>query len=272
VLIVGERINTSRKNIRKAVEERNAAFIQEEARKQMASGATMIDVNAGTSVTSEIEDLKWLVNVVQEAVKAPLCIDSPNPAALAAALPLHKNGQPMINSITAESARLAAILPLVKKYDTLVVGLAMGDSGMPSGVDDRLAAVRAIASAVRKEGLPLSKVYYDPVICPVSTKQTEADAAVQTVRYIMTNAAEGRELAGAHTICGLSNVSFGLPKRVLINRTYLTLMMAAGIDGLIIDPTEPQMINTYYATRVLLGKDDFCMEYITADREGKLGQ
>lgn len=270
MLIVGERINTSRKSIRKAVEERNAAFIQEEARKQAAAGATHIDVNAGSSVSCEIEDLKWLVNVVQEAVSLPLCIDSPNPEALAAALPLHKNGQPMINSITAEAARLNAVLPLITKYDTLVVGLAMGDSGVPDGVQDRITAVKAIAAAVKGAGIPLSRVYFDPVICPVSTKPGDAMAAVETVRWIMANAAEGMELAGAHTICGLSNVSFGLPRRILINRTYLTMMMMAGIDGLIIDPTEPQMIQSYLATRVLLGKDEYCMEYIAAEREGKL--
>jgi 5-methyltetrahydrofolate--homocysteine methyltransferase len=270
VLIVGERINTSRKHIRKAVEERNVAYIQEEARKQEAAGATLIDVNAGTSVTTEIADLKWLVSVVQEAVKAPLCIDSPNPSALAEALPLHRNGQPMINSITAERARLAAILPLVKKYDSLVVGLAMGDSGMPNGREERLAAVRAIAAAVKGEGLSLSQVYFDPVICPVSTKQTEPVAAVEAVRYITDHAGDGQELAGAHTICGLSNVSFGLPKRNLLNRAYLALMLAAGIDGLIIDPTEPQMMATYFAAKAVLGRDEFCMEYIAAERQKRL--
>jgi 5-methyltetrahydrofolate--homocysteine methyltransferase len=146
----------------------------------------------------------------------------------------------------------------------------MGDSGMPNGVAERLAAVRAIAAGMKKEGLALSKVYFDPVICPVSTKQTEPDAAVQTVRYITANAGEGQEFAGAHTTCGLSNVSFGLPKRNLLNRTYLVLMMAAGIDGLIVDPTEPQMMATYLAARALLAKDDFCMEYIAAERQGRL--
>jgi cobalamin-dependent methionine synthase I len=270
VLIVGERINTSRKHIRKAVEERNAAYIQEEARKQEAAGATMIDVNAGTSVTTEVDDLKWLVSVVQEAVKVPLCIDSPNPAALAAALPLHKNGQPMINSVTAETARISAVLPLVRKYDTLVVGLAMGDGGMPNGFEDRMASVKTIAAAVRKEGMPLSKVYFDPVICPVSTKQTEPAAALQTVRYIMANSGEGQEFEGAHTTCGLSNVSFGLPKRGLLNKAYMVMMMAAGIDGLIIDPTEPQMMPLLLASRAVLGKDEYCMEYIAAEREGRL--
>jgi len=264
VLIVGERINTSRKHIRKAVEKRDVKYIQNEAKTQVEAGATFVDVNSGTSVAKETEDLKWLVQVVQEAVSVPLCIDSPSATALAAALPFHKNGQPLINSITAEKQRIAEILPLVKQYNALVVGLAMGDGGMPSGFGDRKKAVLTILEACEKAGVSRDRIYFDPVICPVSTKQSEGMAAVETVRFIMT------ELKGAHTTCGLSNISFGLPERTNLNRTFLALMMAAGLDGVIMDPTEPGMMSTLLATNVLLGKDEFCMDYIRAGRAGKL--
>ncbi|NOZ20774.1 MAG: dihydropteroate synthase [Planctomycetes bacterium] len=264
MLIVGERINTSRKRVRRAVEARDAEFIQKEAWLQVETGATMVDVNAGTSVKNEVDDLKWLVEVVQEAVDVPLCIDSPNAKAIEEALKLHKNGRPMINSITAEKARMDEIIPLVKENDTLVVALCMGESGPPSSAADRVKNATAMKEGLEAAGVPLDRAYFDPVIFPASTDGSAPMAAVECIRTIMT------EFGGAHTTCGLSNVSYGLPKRNHLNRAFLALVLQAGIDGVIIDPTEPDMMSTLLATRVLLGRDEFCMNYITAEREGKL--
>jgi len=264
LLIVGERINTSRKRIRRAVEERDAEFIQKEARLQVEAGATMVDVNAGTSVKNEIDDLKWLVEVAQEAVDVPLCIDSPSAKALEEGLKLHKNGRPMINSITAEKERMDEIIPLVKDNDTLVVALCMGESGPPKNAEERVANARVMTDALEAAGVPLDRAYFDPVIFPVSTDPQAPQAAIDAVRTIMT------EFDGAHTTCGLSNISYGLPKRNHLNRVFLTLVIQAGIDGLIIDPTEPNMMSTVLASEALLARDEFCMNYITAEREGRL--
>ncbi len=263
MLIVGERINSSRKRIRKAIEARDSAFIQKEARKQVEAGATHIDVNAGTSVSGEVEDLKWLVETVQAGVDAPLCIDSPSAEAQAEALKLHK-GRPMINSITAEKERAEGILPLVKKYDALVVALTMGTGGIPTCKEERLEAAAQIAGMVQDAGIDISSVYWDPAVSAVSTDQKAALDVAATIRGLM----EAHE--GSHTICGLSNISFGLPQRNILNRTYLTLLMAEGLDGVIMDPTENHMMSTLLAARVLLSGDDFCMDYITAQREGRL--
>ena len=264
MLIVGERINTSRKRIRRAVEARDVEFIQKEARLQVEAGATMVDVNAGTSVKTEVDDLKWLVEVVQEAVDAPLCIDSPNPKAIEEALKLHKNGQPMVNSITAEKERMDQIVPLVKENDTLVVALCMGESGPPSNAEERVKNGRIMKDALEAAGISVERAYFDPVIFPVSSNPEAAEAALGAVRAIM------QDFGGAHTICGLSNISYGLPKRNNLNRTFLTLVLQAGADGLIIDPAEPHMMSTLLGSNVLLGKDEFCMNYISAEREGKL--
>jgi cobalamin-dependent methionine synthase I len=263
MLIVGERINSSRKRIRKAIEERDAAFIRNEALKQIEAGATHIDVNAGTNVSGEVEDLKWLVETVQDAVDVPLCIDTPSAEAQAEALKLHK-GQPLINSITAEKERAVGMLPVVKEYDALVVALTMGTGGIPAGKDDRMEAAAAIAEMLQAAGIDLCNVYWDPAVSAVSTDQKAALDVVATVRELMDT------YKGSHTICGLSNISFGLPQRNVLNRTYLALLMAEGLDGVIMDPTEKHMMSTLLATRVLLGKDDFCMDYITAEREGRL--
>ncbi|MEW6355631.1 MAG: dihydropteroate synthase [Planctomycetota bacterium] len=264
MLIVGERINTSRKRIRRAVEARDAEFIQKEARLQVEAGASMVDVNAGTSVKDEIDDLKWLVETAQAAVDVPLCLDSPNAKAIAEALKLHKNGRPMINSITAEKARMDEIIPLVKENDTLVVALCMGESGPPSSAADRVKNATTMKEALEAAGVPMDRAYFDPVIFPASTDGKAPMAAIECIRTIMS------QFGGAHTTCGLSNISYGLPKRNHLNRTFLTLALAAGIDGVIVDPTEPEMMATLLAANVLLGRDEFCMNYITAEREGKL--
>jgi len=263
MLIVGERINSSRKRIRQALEKRDAAFIQKEAKNQFQAGATHIDVNAGTSVSREVADLTWLVEVVQGAVDAPLCIDSPSAEAQAAALKLHK-GQPLVNSITAEAERAQAILPLVKQYGTKVVGLTMGSGGMPASPDERMQAAAQIVAMVTKAGVPLENLYFDPAVSAVSADQKAALDVAATVRELK------REYPAAHVICGLSNISFGLPQRNVLNRTYLAMLMAQGLDAVIIDPTEKHMMATLQASRVLLSRDEFCMDYITAQREGRL--
>ena len=155
MLIVGELINTSRKAIKPAVESRDAAFIKDIAQKQVDAGADYVDVNCGTMVFDEEETMAWLVETVQSQVSAPLCIDSPNPKALEKGLSLAKNGQPMINSITAEKERFATVLPLVLKYKAKIVGLCMDDSGMPETAADRLKiadrlVTDLVAAGVRK--------------------------------------------------------------------------------------------------------------------------
>lgn len=264
MLIVGERINTSRKRIRRAVEERDASFIQAEAQKQVDAGAALIDVNAGTSVKDEVDDLKWLVETVQGAVDVPLCIDTTNTTALAEALKLHQ-GQPMINSITGEAERIESFLPLVKEHDALVVALTMTDAGMPTGADERLTMLQSIVEEVKKAEIALGNVYVDPCIRPVSTNQSEGVAVMDAVRRIKADIPE------LNTICGLSNISFGLPRRNLVNSTFLPLMMMAGLDAAIIDPTESRMVATILTAEAILGRDEFCMEYIMAERAGKLG-
>ncbi|HUW30928.1 MAG TPA: dihydropteroate synthase [Planctomycetota bacterium] len=263
MLIVGERINSSRKRIRQALEKRDAAFIQKEARNQFQAGATHIDVNAGTSVSREVGDLTWLVEVVQGAVDAPLCIDSPSAEAQAAALKLHR-GQPLVNSITAESDRAESILPLVKQCNAKVVGLTMGSGGMPTSTEERMQAAARIVEMAAKAGVPLENLYFDPAVSAVSADQKAALDVAATVHELK------KEYPAAHVICGLSNISFGLPQRNVLNRTYLAMLMAQGLDAVIIDPTEKHMMATLLASRVLVAQDEFCMDYITAEREGRL--
>jgi len=263
MLIVGERINTSRKRINEAVRNRDADRIKKEATMQVAAGADYIDVNAGTSVARETEDLKWLVETVQSATDAPLCIDSANPDALRAALEL-VDKTPIINSITAEAARKDAILPLVLESGAGIVALLMGDAGMPEDAAGRIAVAETLITELEEAGVPRERVYIDPLVRPISTDTRQSTEVLETVRTVMTG------WPGVHMVCGLSNISFGLPARNVLNTTFLALMIEAGLDGAIVDPTEPRMVATIAAAEALLGNDDFCMGYIETHRAGQI--
>ncbi len=264
MLIVGERINTSRKMMRKAVGDWDADFIKNDALKQVNAGAAMVDVNCGTFVSDELERMKWLVETVQEVVDVPLSIDSPNPEALKVGLKGHRNGRPMINSITAETERMEKVTPLVVEYDTLVIALCVGESGMPTSVDDRLKNASVLIEVLTSAGVPPENIYVDPVVAPISTDGGNGKMVIETIGRIK------KDFERVQTICGLSNISYGLPLRKLINQNFLTMCIAAGLDAVIVDPLDGQMISNIYASEALSGKDEFCMSYITAAREEKL--
>lgn len=263
MLIVGERINTSRKAIAPAVRERNTEFIQKVAKEQVAAGATFIDVNAGTLVDDEPEALKWLVQTVQSAIDVPLCIDSPNPIAIGAALKVHK-GKAIINSITGEKERFQSIAPLVKEYGASVVALCMDDRGMPENIEERFNIAENIVEQLAQMGIPQRDIYIDPLVRPISTGSDNGLVAIETIRRVMQG------FDGVHTICGLSNVSFGLPERKLLNQAFLIMCMTAGLDAVILDPLDNHLMALVAASRALLNKDEFCMDYIAAYKAGRL--
>jgi 5-methyltetrahydrofolate--homocysteine methyltransferase len=266
MLIVGERINTSRKNIRPAVEGRDKDFIQKEAKLQVEAGACRIDVNCGTRVKEEPEDLEWLVKTVQEAVDVPLSIDSPNPLALERGLAAHKGhkGKALVNSITLEKERVEKILPLVKKYKAAVVALTMDDRGMPIDTVTRVEIAGKLLHLLEGEGIKKEDVYFDPLVRPLGTDPNQSLVVLETIKTIM------QKYSGVHTFCGLSNISFGLPLRSLLNRNFLVMAMLMGLDAVMIDPLDKKMMSDLRASLALLNKDQFCLEYIKAFREGKL--
>ena len=263
MLVIGERINTSRKSILKAVEGRDGRFIQEEAVRQVKAGADIIDVNAGTMREKEVASMEWLVNTVQEVVDVPLSLDSPNPAAVEVGLKAHR-GKAMVNSISGEKERAEAILPLAKKHGACLVALTMDDKGMPETGEERIEIARDLLGLIKSYGIPPEEVYFDPLIRPIGTDTKQGLAVLKAIEGIML--IEG----GVHTICGLSNISFGLPKRKLLNETFLSLSVSAGLDAAILDPLDKRLMSTLKAAEALLNRDEFCMQYITASREGGL--
>ena len=232
MLIVGELINTSRKLVKAAVDAEDAAYIQQIARGQVEAGADYVDINCGTKVYNEPETMQWLVETVQAVVSAPLCIDTPNPRAMEVGLSLAQNGQPMINSITAEKERFQTILPLVLKHKAKVVALCMDDSGMPETANDRKGIVRRLVADLTANGIPEDDIYLDPLVKPVSTSDGAGLEVLETVSFIRD------EFPEVHTICGLSNISFGLPNRQVLNRLFMVQTMTAGMDAYILDPLD----------------------------------
>lgn len=257
--IIGEKINGTRKQVAKAIAERDAGFIQNLAKKQVDGGAHWLDVNAGTHPDREPDDLVWLIRLVQEVTETPVCLDSANPEALKLALKEVKQ-TPMINSISGEPARLTGILPIVAEHGCEVIALCMEAKSIPATVEARLGAIRKVFSETRGVGLPDDKVYVDPLAMTIATNTEAARITFDTMRAIHT------EFPQAHLVCGLSNVSFGLPVRSLINRTFLVLALEAGLDTAIIDPNDRELQAALIATDLLLGRDKHCLRYTRAYR------
>jgi len=264
MIIIGEKINTSIKAVRPAVENMDTETIQELARKQAAAGAQYIDVNCGTFTSKEPELMEWLVKTVQEATDLPLCIDSPNPEALEAGLKAYTGKKPLINSVTAEKQRFESIIPLVTEYNTSIIALCMDDSGMPEDADQRVKIADWLINNMTKKGIAVSDIFIDPMVRPVSTGTHYGIVALETIRRVM------KEFPGVHTTCGLSNVSFGLPARKIVNQTFLISAITAGLDSAILDPLDKRIMSFVYSTELLMNKDEFCMNYLSAYREGRL--
>ena len=262
--VIAERINMTRKKIREEVWKRNEAFITAEVAKQGNAGATHIDVNAGGDPAKEIEDMVWLANIVSKATKLPLVFDSANGKVIEEGLKICNRDGTIVNSITAEGKSIGEILPIVKKYKTGVTVLTMDDNGMPSDYDGRMDIARRMIKLLEKEGVVQDRIYIDTLARPVSTEPKQAKIVLQSVRAIK------KEFPSAHLCFGLSNISFGLPKRNNLNKVFFAMLIEAGCDGAIIDPTEPGMMNTLFSARAVAGFDEYCMEYITAYRNGKL--
>ncbi len=259
--IIGEKINGTRQRVAEAIANRDGSFIQELARKQTEAGAAWLDINAGTRRSEEAKDLIWLVETVQRVVDVPLCLDSSNPDALSAALQVIDR-TPMINSINGESQRLESILPLIAEYGCPTIALAMDEAGIQERCDGRMEVVGRIMESVRKYGVMDRNVFIDPLVMALATNTESALITIDTMRTIK------KEFPDVSLIMGLSNVSFGLPSRSIINRVFLVLAMAAGLDCAILDPLDHELMKTMIVAELVLGRDRHCQNFTRAYRNG----
>lgn len=254
--VIGERINMTRKTIREKVWERDEAFVRNEVATQARAGATHIDINAGGNPAKEIEDMRWLTGVVMKEVDLPLVYDSANAGAIRAGLEICNRPGTIINSMTMEQAKIDSIMPLIKQFNTSVVCLTMDDSGMPEDLEGRIKIAEDIAGLLASENISLDRAYYDFLVRPAATNPGQAVFILDAIRWLK------KKYPQAHASVGLSNVSYGIPKRNNFNKAFLAMIVEAGADAAIIDPTEPDMITILYSARAVLGLDEYGIEYL----------
>lgn len=264
MIIIGERINSTRAHIQEALKAKDAAFILKEAKKQIDAGALFLDINCAMSLGDEVQDIDWAISVIQSEIKSVnICIDSPSHLAIERALKVYKGGgQIFINSVTGEDSRIDSIVPLAVAHKTKLIALTMAGHGMPHSAEERFDIAKDILSKVLAKGLDPKDLYFDPLIRPISTEQEQVKEFLRSIPMIKS--------LGVNTICGLSNVSFGLPDRRLINSVFLSMAMQAGLDAAILDPTEKYVISSVFASSALLSQDEYCAGYLKAFRSGRL--
>jgi cobalamin-dependent methionine synthase I len=265
MLVIGEKINASIKPVAEAIVARDKEFIENLARSQADAGADFIDVNAGTgqgTIEQQIEGMEWLIDVVQNATDKPLTIDSDVPEMIKAALKKYSGEKVMINSISAEPDRLNMVESLSTGQNVLLVALAMGDAGIPDNVEQRLDACKTIMDHVTRMGMKEEQILFDPLVLPISVDPEQGLVTLRTIEQIK------KQYPAARTVMGLSNVSYGLPSRGLVNRGFLLMASYAGLDAAIIDPLDAKAMSMIKVADMLNGKDPYCKSYIRSYRKG----
>jgi 5-methyltetrahydrofolate corrinoid/iron sulfur protein methyltransferase len=254
MFVIGENIHIISKRVRTAIDERDKAFIQDLARRQVEKGAHMLDLNLGPMKKTGPETMEWIVNAVQDVVDVPLSLDTTNAAAVEAGLKLCKK-KPLINSTTADPERLKVLFPLAAKYDANIIALTLRATGLPLSADARVEIVTDdLMPAAAEYGLPLENILFDPLVLTVNGTQEHAPEVVKATRII-------KQLSDPplKCVCGLSNVSNAVPKemRPLVNRVYLVMLMGAGMDHAIVDPLDDELTK---AIQSVESRDDSTVE------------
>lgn len=259
MILIGERINSSRKIIQEAVKNFDKDVIIKEIKLQTAIPAVdMIDVNCGTEVKNEADVMKWLIEIIQSYTDLPLVIDSPDPKTIQAAVSICKNVG-MINSITAEDERIESIVPIAKQYNTKLVALTIDKNFIPTTADERMKIVDKIVNRCVSLGFNIDNLYIDPLVKPVSVEQQQAVEVVNTIRRLKSQ--------NIKSICAISNVSFGLPKRWFINRAYAILCCWHGLDAAFVDPADKELLLYTKISEMINCKDEYCLSYIEFVRQ-----
>ncbi len=256
-MIIGERINPSgRKKLAAEMEAGNFERVRQEALAQAAAGAQVLDVNAGIPLADEPALLVEAIRTVQEAVDLPLCIDSSVVAALKAGLAACK-GKPLVNSVTGEEERLEAVLPLVAERHAAVIAIPNDERGILHDARQRLEVARKIVERAGRYGIPPCDVLIDPLTMPVGAVSHAVVTLLEMLRLVQSE-------LGANTVCGASNISFGMPARVRLNTTFLSMAIGAGLTSAIANPLEEAVRSTVLAADVLMDHDEYAMNWINA--------
>jgi 5-methyltetrahydrofolate--homocysteine methyltransferase len=259
-VIIGERINpTGRKAVLEALRAGNFDIVRKDAVDQVAAGAAVLDVNAGVPGADEAVLLPQVMRMVMAVTDVPLCIDTADPAALAAALTAYQ-GKALVNSCNGEERSLQAVLPLVKEHGAAVIGLCMDDAGIPATPEERLAVAAKIIERAGQLGIPPEDVIIDPLALTMGADSNAGRIALETIQLIV-------QAFGVNITMGASNISFGMPDRKYINSTFVAMAIQAGMTCPITNPLVPEVAVAILAADLAMGRDDYGMRWIKAYRE-----
>lgn len=261
MIFIGESINASIKSVAEAIIKRDEEFIKNLAKVQAENGANYLDVNAAIGGRNEVEDLTWTINMIQEVVDLPLALDSSNSEALVTVYDLCKY-EPIINSISMEQKKRDTLLPIIREKKCGVIALCLEDGGMPKTIEDRLSVAEKLMQELNF--LPPEKIFLDPLVLAISTDNEAGRTVLLTLEKIL------EKYPDVHTTGGVSNVSFGLPARKLLNRTFMAMAIDRGMDTAIIDVRDRALMSIIYAAEALCGRDRFCMNYLKQYRAENL--
>ena len=262
MIVIGEKINGSIPSVAKAIAERNEDWIRNLAKIQTEAGADFIDVCASVK-DNEIETLHWLIDLVQEVTDTPICIDSPDANVCVACMPFCKKPG-MINSVSMEGNKADVIFPAIAGTTWQVVALLCA-KGIPKSAEDRLEVFDDLMAKAKEYGIAPSRIHIDPLVEMLCTSENGIETNIEVISTVR------EKYPSIHITAAVSNISFNLPVRKMINLGFTVLAMNAGLDSAILDPTNRDMMGVIFATEALLGLDDYCMEYIGAYREGLFG-
>lgn len=264
MIIIGEKINGTIPRVKRAIQQRDEDFIRDLAVKQAEAGAHYIDICASTEPKKEKETLKWLLEVVQEAVDVPLCLDSPNANVIESVFELAKKPG-VINSVSDEGDKCEIIYPLIEGTEWQVIGLTCDDRGIPYDVATKVEIAAKLVEKAAQYGIAPERIQIDPLVMALSTENNSMLNFMETAKQVISL------YPGIKITSGLSNISFGMPARKIVNLGFMVLAISAGMNSAILDPLDAEIMGTIYATEALLGKDRFCRKYNRAYRQGKFG-
>lgn len=265
MIIIGEKINSSIPSAKTAIETKDVEAITKLAKAQHDAGAAFIDINAGMFLSKEAEYLSFLAKAVGKNLSLPLSIDTPSVPAARAALEAAGGRGYLINSVTTEKDRLEGMTQLAVEYGCGLVALCSPELGKEDTLDSRLDAAGKLVTYITSKGITADNIYIDPMLKPIGAEETAGLDALDTIRRLRA------KYPNCHISCGLSNLSFGLPKRRLLNRAFAVAAITAGLDAAIADPLDRELMGLAAAADVIVGRDEYCMEYIGKCREGEIG-
>jgi 5-methyltetrahydrofolate corrinoid/iron sulfur protein methyltransferase len=264
MIVIAEKLNGSIPTCAKAIAERDANYIRDIAKKEADAGATFIDVCASVK-EKELETLKWMIDLVQEVTDTPISVDSPDARICVAALPFCKKPG-LFNSVSGEGDKFDVAFPVIANTKWDVMALLCDDTGIPKSAAKRIEVFEKVMKKTKEYGIADSRIHIDPLVEMLCTSEDGIAMVVEVMTYIKSHYPK------VHISGAVSNISFNLPVRKLVNQAFCVLAMNAGMDSAVLDPLNQDLMGMIFATEALLGQDEMCMEYIGAYRQGIFGQ